>query len=343
MSTQFSDWPTIDKAAGWTTLPKPADSVFKTNVTRNACTVLVKNKIQVDHSDVQSKEQVTEVVTVLDNLDTFQEVMKVDTEKEAADDPVWGIWRQENPISDKSKPDGGGPDCWANDVLISGAAGADEEPQQHPLQGGGVAEQQHQLPGHVGRDQIVHMKDIPGKPNPFPNLIVPLPGRSAHEEEGETGDVREGPVGGAGQQEDDDSGGQGRDHLLCEGGPSNVQRRLEVWPGGQPEQHGGGQHDGDNGGHQVCDGVWDGGVGGVSGGGKKEEKGVLAGIGDGYGIIQQKRRYWKRKSSVPDGLVQRRISQFSVVGQNLGGGGISAKPILNDRKRKWQGPTADDV
>ena len=59
--------------------PKPADSVFKTNVTRNACTVLVKNKIQVDHSDVQSKEQVTEVVTVLDNLDTLQEVMKVDT------------------------------------------------------------------------------------------------------------------------------------------------------------------------------------------------------------------------------------------------------------------------
>ena len=100
MSTQFSDWPTIDKAAGWTTLPKPADSVFKTNVTRNACTVLVKNKIQVDHSDVQNKEQVTEVVTVL----------KVDTEKEAADDPVWGMWRQENPISDKSKPDGGGPD-----------------------------------------------------------------------------------------------------------------------------------------------------------------------------------------------------------------------------------------
>ena len=174
MSTQFSDWPTIDKAAGWTTLPKPADSVFKTNVTRNACTVLVKNKIQVDHSDVQSKEQVTELVMVLDNLDTFQEVMKVDTEKEAADDPVWGMWRQENPISDKSKPDFGGPDCWANDLLISGAAGADEEPQQHHLQGGGVAEQQHQLPGHVGRDQIVHMKDIPGKPN----LFVPLPCRS---------------------------------------------------------------------------------------------------------------------------------------------------------------------
>ena len=115
-----------------------------------------------------------------------------------------------------------------------------------------------------------------------------------------------------------------------------------MWPGGQPEQpeqHGGGQHDRDNGGHQVCDGVWDGGVGGVEVGGKT---GVLARIRDGYGITQQKRRYWKRKSSVPDGLVQRRISQFSVVVQNLGGGGISAKP-MNDRKRKWQGPTADDV
>ena len=77
------------------------------------------------------------------------------------------------------------------------------------------------------------MKDIPGKPNPFPNLIVPLPGRSAHEGEGETGDVREGPVGGAGQQEDDDS--SGRDQLACEGGPSYVQRRHVVWPGGQPE------------------------------------------------------------------------------------------------------------
>jgi hypothetical protein len=272
----------------------------------------------VDHSDVQSKDQVTELVMVLDNLDTFQEVMKVDTEKEAADDPVWGMWRQENPISDKSKPDGGGPDCWANDVLISGAAGADEEPQQHPLQGGGVAEQQHQLPGHVGRDQIVHMKDIPGKPNPFPNLIVPLPGRSAHGGEGETGDVCEGPVGGAGQQEYDDSGGQGRDKLACEGGPSYVQRRLVVWPGGQPEQHEGGQHDGDNGGHQVCDGVWDGGVGGVAWGGKES---VLARIGDGYGITQQKRRYWKRKSSVPDGLVQRRICQFFCCGAKLGGRG----------------------
>ena len=71
-----------------------------------------------------------------------------------------------------------------------------------------MAEQQHQLPGHVGRDKIVHVNDIPGKPNSLPNLIVPLPGRSVHEVDGETGDVREGPVGGAGQQEGDDSGGQ---------------------------------------------------------------------------------------------------------------------------------------
>jgi hypothetical protein len=50
--------------------------------------------------------------------------MEVDTEKEAADDPVWAMWKQDNPILDNSKPDGGEPDGWANDVLISGAAGA---------------------------------------------------------------------------------------------------------------------------------------------------------------------------------------------------------------------------
>jgi hypothetical protein len=170
-----------------------------------------------------------------------------------------------------------------------------------------VAEQQHQLPGHVGRDQIVHIKDKPGKLNSFPNLIVPLPGRSTHEGKCETGDVREGPEARAGQQENDDSGGQGRDQLSCEGGPSQAQKRHVVWPGGQPEQHGGGQHDVDNGGPQVLEV----GVGGVAGGGKKS---VLA-----------------------------RMSQLSVVVQNLGGGGISAKQILNDRKRKWQGPTTDDV
>ena len=174
----------------------------------------------------------------MDNLDTFQEIMEVDTEKEEVD-PVWGMWRQDNPISDKRKPDGGGPDYWANGVLIAGAAGADEEPQQHPLQGGGVAEQQHQLPGHVGRDKIVHVKDVPGKPNSLPNLIVPLPGRSVHEVDGETGDVCEGPVWGAGEQEGDDSGGQGGDQLSCdvpeEEGPTNAQQRLVVWPGGQRE------------------------------------------------------------------------------------------------------------
>ena len=69
---------------------------------------------------------------------------------------------------------------------------------------------------------------------------------------------------------------------------------------------------------------------------------VLARIGDGYGITLHKRRYRKRKNSVPDGLVQRRISQFSVV-QNLGEGGSSAKSVLNNRKRKWEGPTTEDV
>ena len=52
------------------------------------------------------------------------------------------------------------------------------------------------------------------------------------------------------------------------------------------------------------------------------------------GLPPQKRRYWRRKSEVPDGLVERQINQFFVcVAQNLFGGNfldISA----GGRKRK---------
>ena len=70
----------------------------------------------------------------------------------------------------------------------------------------------------------------------------------------------------------------------------------------------------------------------------EEKRSVLARIGSGYGITPQKRRYWRRRSGVPDGLVQRRINQFSVgVGEKLGGENI----LRGDRKRKWEGPTPE--
>ena len=61
------------------------------------------------------QEQVTEVVMVLDNVDTIQEIMEVDTEKEDADEPVWGMWRQDDPISDKSNSESA---YWANEVSL---------------------------------------------------------------------------------------------------------------------------------------------------------------------------------------------------------------------------------
>jgi hypothetical protein len=69
--------------------------------------------------------------------------------------------------------------------------------------------------------------------------------------------------------------------------------------------------------------------------------GALAKVKDGYGGARPKRSYWKwkRKTMVPDGLVQKRILQFTgIVGQNSGGGGISVfggQP--GSGKRKWDG------
>ena len=47
----------------------------------------------------------------------------------------------------------------------------------------------------------------------------------------------------------------------------------------------------------------------VEGEGKRS---VLARICSGYVITPQKRRYWKKRSEDPDGMVQRQINQFSV-------------------------------
>ena len=105
---------------------------------------------------------------------------------------------------------------------------------------------------------------------------------------------------------------------------------------GQLTRGGGGHHDGDQGEGQVYDRVWD---GGVAEEGHRRGGGALAKVKDGYGGARPRRSYWKRKTMVPDGLVQKRILQFTgIVGQNSGGGGISVfggQP--GNGKRKWDG------
>lgn len=57
---------------------------------------------------------------------------------------------------------------------------------------------------------------------------------------------------------------------------------------------------------------------------------------DGYGGAKPRRSYWRRKGKVmvPDGLVQRRIFQFTrSVGEHSGGGEVS-----RFGKRKWGSP-----
>ena len=123
-----------------------------------------------------------------------------------------------------------------------------------------------------------------------------------------------------------------------DGGTVAEQHRRDGWADGQREQHGEGQHDRDHRQQQVQGDVRDdgGGVGVV-----EEKKSVLARIGSGYGITPQKRSYWRRKSRVPDGLVQRRINQFSVsVGEKLGGGNFEEN-LRGGRKRKWEEPTTN--
>ena len=294
---------------------------------------------------VTSSKQVTEVVRQGDIMDTIQEVMEVDMVTESAVDSVWCQWRQdkENQTSDKSIS---GADYWANEILVSGAGVAGGQTQQHHLQGGVVADQQHQLPGHVGIGQSGHMKDIPGKPNIIPNLIVPLPGSSQQEEDGVTGDVREGHPGEV-QHECDNSNGQGevkvQQDVRGDRGATHVQQQHGVGAHGHREQQVGGHHDEDQEGDQVHGGVWD----RAEGGGARRKvlggrKSVLARVRDGCGNTPQKRRYWRRTSTVPDGLVQRRIDEFSVSVQNLVGGGTSAVTSQFDRKRKWLDSEAKD-
>jgi hypothetical protein len=295
--------------------------------------------IQVDEP---SNNQVTEVVMLVEEVDTIQENMEVDIVTSAVVGPRWNKWRQKTPtsISDKSKSEG---DYWANKMLVSGVGEEDVPPQQHHLQGGDVAGQHHQLPGHVDRSKLVHMKEIPGKLKLIPNLIVTLPGSSAQAENGGAGDVRGVQVGqGGGHHGHEDEAGQGEQSdqhgHQSDGGPVAEQHRRDGWADGQREQHGEGQHDRDHRQQQVQGYVWDdGGGGGVV----EEKKSVLARIGSGYGITPQKRSYWRRKSRVPDGLVQRRINQFSVsVGEKLGGGNFEEN-LRGGRKRKWEEPTTN--
>ena len=71
------------------------------------------------------------------------------------------------------------------------------------------------------------------------------------------------------------------------------------------------------------------------------KRSLLARICSGYVITPQKRRYWKKRSEDPDGLVQRRINQFSVsVGEKLGGGNFEEN-LRGGRKRKWEEPTTN--
>ena len=60
---------------------------------------------------------------------------------------------------------------------------------------------------------------------------------------------------------------------------------------------------------------------------------VLARVKDGFGGEKSKRSYWRKSSGVPDGLVQKRIFEFSK-SKCSGGGGISAISSPG-RKRKY--------
>ena len=184
--------------------------------------------------DRPSSKQVTEVVMLVDDVDTIQENMEVDIVTSAVVGPRWNKWRQKTPtsISDKSKSEG---DYWANKMLVSGVGEEDVPPQQHHLQGGDVAGQHHQLPGHVDRSKLVHMKEIPGKLKLIPNLIVTLPGSSAQAENGGAGDVRGVQVGqGGGHHGHEDEAGQGEQSdqhgHQSDGGPVAEQHRRD---GGQ--------------------------------------------------------------------------------------------------------------
>ena len=98
------------------------------------------------------------------------------------------------------------------------------------------------------------MKDIPGKPNIIPHLIVPLPGSSQQDGDGGTGDVREGHQGGA-QHECNNSNDQGevqvQHDVLGDRGATCVQQQHRVGAHGHGEQQLGGHHDEDQGGKQV--------------------------------------------------------------------------------------------
>jgi hypothetical protein len=219
-----------------------------------------------------------------------------------------------------------------------GNIGAGGQPRLHHQPGEDVADH-HQQPGHMYLVHDGHVKDTPGKPYLISNRIVPLPGSSSHGKGGGAGDVQGVRAGGI-HHECDGKDGQGGDvQVQREGsgdhgvaaspGDAGEQQQLGASAHGQHEQCDGGHHDEDQGKDQVR--------GGVRGEGVHEDdlgRGgiVLAMVKDGYGGTTPKRRYWKRNSTVPDGLVQKRIDQFSVSGQNSGNG---AQQGNSNGKRKW--------
>ena len=312
---------------------------------------------QVDKLEMQ-------VTKLRDSLNRQQQDIADTAEKKAA------ICQQD--ISDKSKSGNG---YWAKDFLVSGTASLqdthDVQQLHHQLEELQVHEDPLQQPGHMVHEDIGHVKDKPGKDKYLYNLIVSVTGKEVatggqgghgggqvgvvHHEGGASDSLwdYEGVAGQAGQDaapdlEDPQEGGdevqEGEGGSTGQGwdqGPQpQPQSQLHIGKDTAPdadqvqgqEQPKGLQGEGEPaGGVQVQGG--EGGDRDVHDGGG----GVLAQVRSGFGGERMKRAYW-RKKLVPDGLVQRRIFEFSTQpndGRNSGMVGRNLECTNSDRKRKW--------
>ena len=296
--------------------------------------------------DRYSKEQDIQVCMLEDSLDTSLQQMEVDTvdRTESQVDSVWCQWRQQNVISDKSNVQPS--EYWAKEFLVSGEGEVAELHPHHP-EDEADHHVHHQLPEHVDQVHIGHVKDKPGKPNKLYDLNVLLPGSYQHEGADDTGQEHHGPADEV-QQEQGAVDGMGVDALakqehqcacVVPGGLVTDATCDNNRPAGDDHGHGQltaqgeGHHDGVQEKGQVHDRVR---VGGVDAEEQQRGGGALARVKDGYGGAKPRRSYWRRKGKVmvPDGLVQRRIFQFTrSVGEHSGGGEVS-----RFGKRKWGSP-----
>ena len=211
------------------------------------------------------------------------------------------------------------PGYWAQECVVSGAGDQQDDDLHH--HGEGRQLEPCREPGHIVHDVSGHVMDKPGKDNILNHSNFSMSGQAEQGPGAEHQGV--GARGGGSLDDGEEEVPEGQQH---DPHSHTVDQCGQQLGGGQDKQ----AVEEEGGGHVQQ-------LGGREGGGVQVCTDVQARVRDGFGGEVLKRSYW-RKKTVPDGLVQRRIDQFSAIVPKFGEGEFltsSSGGNLGGRKRKY--------